>query len=78
MLRQLFARIGYRNADDAIEFVMAGLAILPLLLMLTGFVLAGTIAFLLLIHVLAIIGLHTPPPPAPSDAKPEKKIKPPA
>jgi len=73
MLRHLLKRIGYQNADDAIEFIMTGLAIVPLLLMLTGFVLAGAITFIVLIVLLAMVGMHTPPPPARPADKAEKK-----
>ncbi len=73
MLRHLLNRIGYQNADDAIEFIMTGLAIVPLLLMLTGFVLAGAIVFIVLIVLLAMVGMHTPPPPARPADKSDKK-----
>jgi len=74
-MRELFKKLGYHNADDAIEFVMAGLGILPGLLMLSGFMLAGAAAIFALILLLAVIGLHVPAPP-PSDETSRKSKKP--
>ena len=70
MIRRLFKRLGYHNADDAIEFIMAGIGTVPLVLMLSGWFFAGGAALMILILLLAVVGMHTPLPPAP----PEKKI----
>ena len=74
-MRELLKKIGYHNADDAIDFVMAGLGILPGLLMLSGFMLAGAATIFALILLLALIGLHAPAPP-PSDEVSRKSKKP--
>lgn len=67
-MRQFLEIIGYRNADDAIDFLMAGIAILPGLLMLSGYVAAGAMVFFILIVLLASIGLNIPPPPPNDEA----------
>ncbi|PKO88894.1 MAG: hypothetical protein CVU16_13035 [Betaproteobacteria bacterium HGW-Betaproteobacteria-10] len=67
-MRQLLKKIGYRTADDAIDFLMAGMAILPGLLMLSGLMLAGAAALLILICLIVGIGLRVPPPPPNDDA----------
>ena len=77
-MRELLKKIGYANAEDAIDFVMAGLAILPGLLMLSGFVVAGAAALFILIMLLAIIGLSIPVPPAPPIDKSAQKDKKPS
>lgn len=73
MLRQRLKQIGYRNAEDAIEFILTGICIVPPLLMLSGLVFAGAVALFFLIILLAAVGIFTPAPPAPSDNKSEKK-----
>ena len=75
MIRRLLKRLGYENADDAIEFIMAGIGIVPPLLMLTGFIFAGASALMFLILLLAAVGMHTPPPPAPGEEHLDKKDK---
>ena len=75
MMRQLLSAIGYRNIDDAIEFVMAGLALLPPLLFLTGNVVAGSVSLIVLIILLALLGMHAPPPPVPPEHDAAKKGK---
>jgi len=72
-MRELLKKFGYHNADDAIEFVMAGLGILPGLLMLSGFMLAGAAAIFALILLLALIGLHVPAPPPSDEASKKSK-----
>ena len=72
-MRHLLKALGYRTIDDAIEFVMAGLAILPALLFLTGNVVAGAVTLMVLIIVLAALGAHAPPPPAPPEHDAAKK-----
>lgn len=62
-MREFLKKIGYHNADDAIEFVMAGIGILPGLLMLSGFMLAGATTLFVLILLLASIGFYAPAPP---------------
>jgi hypothetical protein len=66
-MRHLLNALGYRNIDDAIEFVMAGLALLPLLMFLTGNAVLGAVCLIVLIILLASLGMHAPPPPAPHD-----------
>ena len=77
-MRELLKKIGYSSAEDAIDFVMAGLGILPGLLMLSGFPLAGAAALFILIMLLAGIGLSIPAPPAPPIDDPAKKDKKPS
>ena len=72
-MRHLFSVLGYRTIDDAIEFVMAGLAILPALLFLTGNVVAGAVTLMVLIILLAALGAHAPPPPVPPKHDAAKK-----
>ena len=72
-MRQLLSALGYRSVDDAIEFVMAGLALLPALLFLSGNVVAGGASLMILIILLALIGMHAPPPPIPPEHDAAKK-----
>lgn len=74
-MRELLKKFGYCTADDAIEFVMAGLGILPGLLMLSGFMMAGAATLFVLLLLLAFIGLHVPAPP-PKDEAGKKHQKP--
>ena len=76
MLRQHLKKFGYQNAEDAIEFILAGICIVPPLLMLSGFVFAGAATLLFLIILLAAVGIFTPAPPAPSESEREKMDKP--
>lgn len=62
MIRHIFGKLGYRGIDDAVEFLMSGLATLPALLMLTGFMLSGALALVTLIVLLAAVGMRAPPP----------------
>lgn len=71
MLRKLLKQLGYSGIEDAVEFLMCGLAILPALLMLSGFMLAGAASLTVLLVLLAAVGMHAPPPEAP----PEKVFK---
>lgn len=64
-MREFLNKLGYHGVEDAIEFVMTGLAILPGLLMLNGNVVAGAAALLFLILLLAVIGISIPAPPSP-------------
>jgi hypothetical protein len=77
-MRRVLSSLGYRNMDDAIEFVMAGLALLPALMFITDHVLAGAVSLVVLILVLASLGMHTPPPPAPREGDPGKPREEPA
>jgi len=74
MLVQLFKRLGYHGIDDAVEFLMCGVAVLPPLLMLTGFMVAGAMVLFVLIILVAVVGAHAPPPPAADEklGKPDK------
>ena len=69
-MRHLLKTLGYRNIDDAIEFVMAGLAMIPLLMFLTGNAVLGAVSMIVLIVLLAALGMHAPPPPAPREKDP--------
>jgi len=60
-MRRVLGSLGYRDMDDAIEFVMAGLALLPALMFITGNVLAGAVSLVVLILLLAALGRRTPP-----------------
>jgi hypothetical protein len=77
-MRRVLSALGYRNIDDAMEFVMAGLALLPALMFITGNVLAGAASLVALIVLLAALGMRTPPPPAPRDGDPGKRREKPA
>ena len=72
-MRRVLSSLGYRNMDDAIEFVMAGLALLPALMFITGTVFAGAVGLVVLILLLASLGMRTPPPPAPRGDDPGKR-----
>jgi len=69
MMRKLLNTLGYRNTDDAIEFLVCGLATLPALLMLTGFMLAGAVTMATLLMLVAAVGMHAPPPEPPAERK---------
>lgn len=64
MIRHILGKLGYRGIDDAVEFLMCGLATLPALLMLTGFMLSGALTLVTLIILLAAVGMRAPPPVA--------------
>ena len=72
-MRRMLSSLGYRSMDDAIEFVMAGLASLPPLMFITGNVFAGAVSLIVLIILLASLGMHTPPPPAPREGDPGQR-----
>lgn len=76
MFIQLLKRAGYKSAEDAIEFIMAGIGIVPPLLMLGGFVFAGALALFVLILLLATVGIFIPPPPAAAEKIDKKDKKP--
>ena len=76
MLRERLKQFGYQSAEDAIEFILAGICIIPPLLMLSGFVFPGGVALLFLIILLAAVGIFTPPPPPPADNKNEEQTEP--
>lgn len=59
-MRRVLGSLGYRDMDDAIEFVMAGLALLPALMFIIGNVLAGAVSLVILILLLAALGRRTP------------------
>ncbi len=67
MIRKHLERIGYKNGDDAIEFILAGVCIVPPLLFLAGQIFAGASALTFLLILLGSVGLVTPAPPAPKD-----------
>ena len=77
MLRQLFKRLGYDSIDDAVNFLMCGLSTLPILLMLAGFMLAGAIALMTLLILVAAVGSYAPPPEPPADRKIDPDDNPP-
>ena len=60
-MKEFLHQLGYRTVDDAIEFLMAGLATLPVLLMLTGHVILGAFVLCSLIVALALVGRFAPP-----------------
>ena len=60
-MKEFLHQLGYRTVDDAIEFLMAGLATLPVLLMLTGHVVLGAFVLCALIVALALVGRFAPP-----------------
>lgn len=70
MLRKMLKAVGYRGIDDAVDFLMCGLATLPGLLMLSGFMLSGALSLFVLIMLLAMVGMHAPPPEPPAQEKP--------
>ncbi len=61
MLTKLLHWLGFADVADAIEFVLCGLGILPLLLLLGGFPVEAAISVLLLIILLALLGLQIEP-----------------
>lgn len=75
MLRKLLNSFGYRGIDDAVDFLMCGLGVLPPLLMLTGFMVAGAVALLVMLLLVAAVGMHAPPPDPPAEEPIEKSIK---
>ena len=72
-MRRVLSALGYRNIDDAIEFVMAGLALLPALMFITGNVFTGAASLFVLILLLAALGMRSAPPPSPHDDDPGKR-----
>ena len=60
-MKEFLHHLGYRTIDDAIEFLMAGLATLPVLLMLTGRVVLGACVLCALIVALALVGRFASP-----------------
>ncbi len=76
MLRDLFKRLGYDGIDDAVEFLMCGLAVVPALLMLCGFMLGGALAMVGLLVLTMAVGVHATPP-APNEKPSAKPDKPP-
>lgn len=72
-MRQLLSALGYDSVDDAIEFVMAGLALIPTLMFLSGNVIGGAVCLVVLILVLALLGARTPSPPVPPRADSDQK-----
>jgi len=65
-MHRVLGWLGYRDMDDAIEFVMAGLALLPALMFITGNVLAGAVSLVVLILLLAALGRRTLPAASPA------------
>lgn len=61
-MKEFLQCLGYRTADDAVEFLMAGLATLPALLMITGHVVIGALVLCALIVALAAVGRLAEPP----------------
>lgn len=77
MLSDLFKQLGYRSIDDAVEFLMCGLAVLPALMMLCGFMLGGALTMVGLLVLTMAVGIHAPPPPGPDEKQTAKPDKPP-
>lgn len=73
MLIQLLNKLGFADADEAVEFVITGLATLPALLMVGGFIAAGAIALLVMILLLAGLGICIEP----VEARSERDKRPP-
>ena len=61
MLTKLLLWLGFADVTEAIEFVLCGLGVLPLLLLLGGFPVEAAISVLLLIVLLALLGLQIEP-----------------
>jgi len=61
MLTKLLHCLGFADAAEAIEFILCGLGVLPLLLLLGGFPVEAAISVLLLIVLLALLGLQIEP-----------------
>lgn len=62
MLNKLLKALGFADTEEAVEFVITGLAILPPMFMMSGFIIEGAIVLLVLILLLAAIGVCAPPP----------------
>ena len=54
--------LGFTSRDDLIEFLITGLAIVPLLLMAGGWLVEGGVALIIMILLLAAIAALFPPP----------------
>lgn len=69
MFSKQLKKLGYCGIDDAVEFLMCGIAVLPTLLMLAGFMLEGaaTLGFLLMLTI--VVGSHAAPFPPAEDEK---------
>lgn len=76
MLRDLFKQLGYNGIDDAVEFLMCGLAVVPALLMLCGFMLGGALTMVGLLVLTMAVGVHATPP-TPKEKRSAKPDKPP-
>ena len=75
MLAKLLNRLGYNGIDDAVEFLVCGVATLPPLLMLGGFMLEGATTLFVLLMLVVGVGAYAPPPAPPVDDKLGKSNK---
>lgn len=75
MIPELLKHLGYRDIDDAVDLLVCGLCTLPALLMLTGFVLAGTATMLVLLVLVGAVGIHAPLPKPRSEDERERTTK---
>ncbi len=75
MLRKLLNSFGYRGIDDAVDFLMCGLGVLPPLLMLCGFMLTGAVSLMVMLILVAAVGMHAPPPEPRAEEPIDKSVK---
>lgn len=76
MLKEFLKKMGYSSIDDAVELLITGLAVLPALLMLCGFVVEGAMAMVLMLTAVMTVAMHAPPPKPPqknNSDTPERK-----
>lgn len=69
MFSELLKKIGYHGIEDAVEFLMCGIAIVPALLMLSGFMLGGAISMVVLLLLTMLVGMQAPPLPPRAEKK---------
>lgn len=76
MLAKFLHCLGFDSPDEAIEFLVSGIATLPALLMLSGFMLTGALtllALLILLMLFASLELPTVQAEARSDTGHDKR-----